>query len=58
MSDRALAIATVLTLLCAAVGASSIVGGPGRTPHPNTGNMITEAAAQRAGASVLPTNPE
>ena len=59
MSARAQTIFAVLAVLAAAVVVSNIAAGrPGNAPHPNDGNMITAAAAQRAGATVLPTSPE
>ena len=58
LSARALTIAAMLAVLCTAVVASNILGGSSDPPQPNAGNMITEAAAQRAGATVLPTSPE
>jgi hypothetical protein len=59
LSDKALlrriSVAAVLAVLGVAAVLFNIRTGTG-APQPNTGNMITTAAAQRAGAIVLPTS--
>jgi hypothetical protein len=49
-----MAIAAVLALLGAA-GVVYTFGGPRNVPTADGGGMITAAAAERAGATVLPT---
>jgi hypothetical protein len=61
LSDRNLlyriAIAAVVVLL-GTVGVLSTIVGSGNIPQPNGGGMVTAAAAERAGATVLPTSRE